>query len=78
MADDAISFECRVESEDLIPDYEDTENGIEYLPEWRRIQIRTVDSSGYGTVSISMPLSDLPSARVGDKVQVALFLRPSE
>lgn len=79
MSDDATAFDCVVVSENLLPDFVQTEEGTaDFWSPFRRLEIRSEDINANGVVQISVPASDLPTARVGDKVQVAIFLRPSE
>lgn len=60
MADDATAYDGMVEGRYEGPDY-------------TNLYVKIGETAG-GMLTI--PQSDLPSARVGDKVQVALFLRP--
>lgn len=60
MADDAIAYDGVVEGK-----YEQKEFANLYI---------VVNGAAGGRLTV--PLADLPSAKPGDKVQVALFLRP--
>ena len=74
MADDAIAYDGIVVGEEMQIRYSD--NGEAYY-----ITKLTIKEAGSGELMrffIDIPASDLPTARVGDKVQVALFLRPEE
>lgn len=71
MADDAIAYDAKIKSEEERYHFDD-DNHKSY---GRFFSVR-MDTDGGACVYIDVPASDLPSARVGDRVQVALFLRP--
>lgn len=73
MADDATAYDAKVKSEEERYHFDD-DNNKSYV---RYFCVR-MDNEDGASVYIDVPASDLPTARVGDKVQVALFLRPSE
>lgn len=72
MADDAIAYDAKIKSEEERPHFD--ENNNKSYARW--FCVRMEDEEDGASVYIDVPASDLPSARVGDRVQVALFLRP--
>lgn len=74
MADDAIAYDAKVTSEEERPHFD--ENNNKSYARWFCVRMEDEEDGASVSVYIDVPASDLPSARVGDKVQVALFLRP--